>query len=206
MWYADSNIIRENQLFVQESSIPFRCLPNSFLLKSSSTGSVTLLMDPDLLGSLIDRHAAALVLYARQWCFAEDVVQVAFVKLAQQATLPAQPAAWLYRAVRNGAISQYRSDRRRQKYENLAAELVPLWFEPAEDPTGLDAGTATTYLAQLPLEQREAIVAHLWGGLTFEQIADLVASSPATVWRRYNAGLAALRERMTLPCPNFPTK
>ncbi len=66
MWYADSNIIRENQLFVQESSIPFRCLPNSFLLKSSSTGSVTLLMDPDLLGSLIDRHAAALVLYARQ--------------------------------------------------------------------------------------------------------------------------------------------
>ncbi len=169
-------------------------------------GSVNLLMDPELLGTLIDRHAAALVLYARQWCAApDDVVQVAFVKLAQQSTQPAQPVAWLYRAVRNGAISQYRSDRRRQKYENLAAGLFPVWFEPSEDPCGLDAATATTYLAQLPLQQREAIVAHLWGGLTFEQIAEVVNSSPATVWRRYTAGLAALRERMTLPCPN-PTK
>jgi DNA-directed RNA polymerase specialized sigma24 family protein len=81
-----------------------------------------------------------------------------------------------------------------------------LWFEPSEDPTGLDAATATTYLAELPLDQREAIAAHLWGGLTFEQIAVLVSSSSATVWRRYTAGLAALRERMTLPCRNLPTK
>jgi len=37
-------------------------------------------MDPTFLGRLIDRHAAALVLYARQWCAApEDVVQDAFL-------------------------------------------------------------------------------------------------------------------------------
>ena len=29
-------------------------------------------------------------------------------------------------------------------------------------------------LRSLPLEQREVIVAHLWGGLTFEQIGDFV--------------------------------
>ncbi len=42
-------------------------------------------MDPDLLGQLLDRHAAALELYARQWCeVPEDVVQDAFLKLAGQ--------------------------------------------------------------------------------------------------------------------------
>jgi DNA-directed RNA polymerase specialized sigma24 family protein len=67
-------------------------------------------MDPEFLGALIDRYSAALVLYARQWCTApEDVVQEAFLKLVQQREPPLQPAAWLYRVVRNGAISQARA-------------------------------------------------------------------------------------------------
>ena len=46
-------------------------------------------MDSDQLGRLIDQHAAALELYARQWSdAAEDVVQVAFLKLAQQGRSP----------------------------------------------------------------------------------------------------------------------
>jgi hypothetical protein len=37
-------------------------------------------MDPDLLGNLLDQHAAALELFARQWCdVPEDVVQDAFL-------------------------------------------------------------------------------------------------------------------------------
>jgi hypothetical protein len=39
------------------------------------------------------------------------------------------------------------------------------------------------------------------GGLTFEQIAELAGSSAATVYRRYAAGLAAIRERLGVPCP-----
>ena len=50
-------------------------------------------MDPDLLGNLLDQHAAALELYAGQWCDAtEDVVQDAFLKLAAQRVLPDNPA------------------------------------------------------------------------------------------------------------------
>ena len=38
---------------------------------------------PDLLGRLVDRHAAALELDARQWCACtQDVVQEALVRLA----------------------------------------------------------------------------------------------------------------------------
>ncbi len=159
-------------------------------------------MDPDHLGYLIDRYLPALVLYARQWCRApEDVVQEAFIKLARQAVAPHHPVAWMYRAVRNRAISELRAERRRQNHEGKVAADAPLWFTPSEDPARLDALAATQALGSLPLEQREIIVAHLWGGLTFEQIADLTGGSAATCWRRYTAGLSALREQMSEPCP-----
>ena len=64
-------------------------------------------MDSDWLGGLVDRYAAALELYARQWCHApEDVVQEAFLKLVAQRPPPDQPAAWLFKVVRNGAVTQ----------------------------------------------------------------------------------------------------
>ena len=159
-------------------------------------------MGPDELGELVDRHAAALTLYARQWCACpEDVVQTAFLKLVRLRTPPDNLLPWLYRVVRNGAIDASRAARRRHKYEAAAADSAPRWFVPSEDPTGLDARAAADALARLPAETREIIVAHLWGGLTFEQIAQAVGSSAATCYRRYAAGLAVLRHQLGAVCP-----
>src|ERR671934_207801 len=100
-------------------------------------------MDPDHLGYLIDRYLSALVLYARQWCRApEDVVQESFIKLARQAEPPIHPVAWLYRAVRNRAISESRAERRPQAHEGKAAAQASLWFTPSEDPSAEDAQKA----------------------------------------------------------------
>jgi RNA polymerase sigma-70 factor (ECF subfamily) len=162
-------------------------------------------MGPELLGRLVDRHAAALVLYARQWCAApEDVVQEGFLKLIVQRPPPDNPVSWLYRVVRNAAVSAARSARRRQRHEAGAAARAPAWFQGAEADV-LDVEAATAALQALPLEEREAIVAHLWGGLTFEEIAALAGCSSSTAHRRYAAGLAHLRERLHTPCPNQPT-
>jgi len=106
--------------------------------------------------------------------------------------------------VRNGAIDASRAARRRHKYEAAAADSAPRWFVPSEDPTGLDARAAADALARLPAETREIIVAHLWGGLTFEQIAQVAGCSSSTAHRRYLAGLSSLRERLHVPCPNTP--
>ncbi len=147
---------------------------------------------PQLLGQLLDRHAAALVLFARQWCSSpEDAVQEAFVQLARQAEMPRDPAAWLYRVVRNGAISLGRAETRRRRHEAHAAADRD-WFVSA-DGVQLDGAKAAAELAQLPLEEREVIVAHLWGGLTFSQIAELVDGSASTVFRRYHSGLTKLK-------------
>src|SRR5207237_10842640 len=97
---------------------------------------------PEVLSRLLDEHAAALVLYARQWCaMPEDVVQEAFVKLAAQKVMPANPAAWLYAVVRNGAISASRSERRRQRRESSAASRRTEWFEPRHE-NEIDAAAA----------------------------------------------------------------
>ena len=103
---------------------------------------------------------------------------------------------WLYRVVRNAAIDASRAARRRHRYETAASESTPKWFAPSYDPTGLDAQAAAASLADLPAETREIIVAHLWGGLTFEQIAQAVGSSAATCYRRYAAGLDTLRQKL----------
>ena len=75
------------------------------------------------------------------------------------------------------------------------------WFTPPDDPTGLDARAATEALQSEPPEFREVVVAHLWGGQTFEQIASAVGGSASTAYRRYVAGLTLLRTKLGVPCP-----
>src|SRR3954453_5100253 len=107
-------------------------------------------MDLELLGQLLDRHSAALELYARQWCETpEDVVQEAFLKLAGQRVLPSHPAAWLFRVVRNGAIAAGRSALRRRRHEARAGIGAKPWFEPARsagEGGDLDPETAAAEL------------------------------------------------------------
>ena len=158
-------------------------------------------MSPSDFARLIDAHAAPLVLYARQWCDApEDVVQEAFLKLVRQGRPPEDAVAWLYRVVRNGALDAAKIARRRQRRESAAARPVRWFVEPEVD--GLDAETAVAALERLVPEQREVIVAHHWGGLSFEQIAAVVGCSASTAFRRYTAGVEDLRKQLGVTCPN----
>jgi RNA polymerase sigma-70 factor (ECF subfamily) len=60
----------------------------------------------------------------------------------------------------------------------------------------LDCQEATRLLADLPLEQREVLVARIWGALTFAEVAQVVGCSLPTAHRRYQAGLITLRKRL----------
>jgi RNA polymerase sigma factor (sigma-70 family) len=155
---------------------------------------------PELLGRLLDEHGGPLALYAAQWTeAADDCVQEALIELARQPQVPENPVAWLYRVVRNRAISQFRAARRRERREQLALRLRPTGA--AADELTVDADELAAALDSLPEDIRETVVARTWSGLNFEQIADLAGCSTSTAHRRYEAGLAALRERLQLPCP-----
>jgi RNA polymerase sigma-70 factor (ECF subfamily) len=157
-------------------------------------------VDHALLSRLLDQHGAALVLYAQQWCGSpEDVVQEAFIRLMGERPVPANPVGWLYRVVRNEAISHSRSTGRRWRHEAAAGSSRTAWFQPALDDT-LDAAAAAAALEHLSIDQREVIVLRVWSGLSFEEIADLIGKSTSTAHRRYESGLAALRENWSEPC------
>lgn len=151
-------------------------------------------MDAKTLGELFDRHAAALTLYARQWCgSAEDVVQEAYVRLARQGAVAGPAGPWLFRTVRNAAIDAGRAEARRRRHEAEAARRPR--FEPTH--AGLDGDDVADALARLPAEEREAITLHLWGGLSFADAAPVMGASASSVHRWYQQGLARLRERMS---------
>ncbi|MBA4028000.1 MAG: sigma-70 family RNA polymerase sigma factor [Planctomyces sp.] len=136
----------------------------------------------------------ALVLYARQWVdghAAEDLVQDVLMRTLAAGSAPRDPRAWLFRAVRNAATGAHRSRSRRARRERAAAAAE--WFEPSQ-ADGLDAQRAREGLLQLDERAREAVVLHVWCGLTFEQAGGVMGCSAATALRRFRDGIGALRE------------
>lgn len=93
--------------------------------------------------------------------------------------------------MRRAAIDAGKAERRRAKRERTAAK-PEVWFSPSQN---LEAAEAVAALRALPDDEREVIVARLWGDLTLEQIASVAGCSVSTAHRRYETGLATLRER-----------
>ncbi|MCU0704648.1 MAG: sigma-70 family RNA polymerase sigma factor [Fimbriiglobus sp.] len=152
------------------------------------------------LADLIDHHSSALVLFARQRCDTpEDVVQDAFCALSALRTAPDDPAAWLFRTVRNRSLDVGKAERRRRRREVSVGAAVPWFVEPRAN--GLEATEAVAALQSLPDEWREVIVLRLWSELTLDQIAAAVGCSVSTAHRRYEAGIAVLRQKLGESCP-----
>lgn len=160
--------------------------------------------NPEYLGRLLTEQGPALALFARQWTdAADDCVQEALLELVRQRELPANVPAWLFRVVRNRAISRARAQQRRRRHESLAVQDSPLAASPGRELewTAEDVAAA---LEEIEGNLREVVVARVWGNLNFEAIAELAGTSVSTAHRRYEAGLQALRNRLgiTWTAPN----
>ena len=155
--------------------------------------------DDNELKSLVEAAFAPLLLYARQWNEegAEDDVQTALLKFFQEfaggrKALPENPIGWLFRVVRNERNHRFRKEKTRREHNRQYAEMREPWFVPSPETT-LDAATVAENLRKLPMENREVIVAKIWGDLSFAEIAELLGASRSTVHRRYVEGLAELK-------------
>jgi RNA polymerase sigma-70 factor (ECF subfamily) len=152
-------------------------------------------IDYQLLSRLFDEHSAALVIYAQQWCSQpEDIVQEAFIQLMRQRPAPSNTVGWLYRAVRNGAVSSSRSAARRARNEALAASRRSSWFVPS-DKANLHESNLIAALDALPMDDREVIVLRVWGRRSFDEIAEIIDKSTSTAHRRYETALQRLRQK-----------
>ena len=144
---------------------------------------------------LLETHSGALLLYARQWHRdPDDALQESLVELLRQDTVPDQPVAWLFTTIRRRAINLARAEQRRDRHQREAGAKRPAWFEERRDAP-FESGELEALLQQLPHLEREIVVAHIWGGLSFQQIAELVDSSSSAVHRKYQRALQQLSKR-----------
>ncbi len=152
----------------------------------------------ETISQYIRSHAAKLELYARQWTTdPANCVQQAFVKLATCDPLPDHPANWLFQVVRNLAISQGKSETARRTREK-SYQRAP-WFEESSS-ADIDIEQLQTALSQLDDDIREVIVAHIWGELSFTEIAKMTEVAVSTIQRRYHKGLRQLKKRLREQC------
>jgi len=145
--------------------------------------------------ALYQQKAAELIVYGRALGLshgeAEDVLQETFVALLKLEERPQRPEHYCVRAFRNRVLNYRRSLWRRftREWESLR------WFERSADETAAER-RAMRGLAELPRDQREAIVLKIWHHYTFEEIGTLLGISPNTAAGRYRYGLQKLRNSL----------
>ncbi|MCC9600270.1 sigma-70 family RNA polymerase sigma factor [Stieleria sp. JC731] len=154
------------------------------------------------LADLWRRHAGGLTLLASARCGSDDAsdcVQAAFIKLSLARPAPDDVQAWLATVVRNEAISKVRNRTRRREQESLAASERSRQFVFSDQAgfvgpwTRSQIDELSTAMTSLATDERELIIARIWNGLAFREIADLTGRSRSQVHRDYHAALQKLR-------------
>ena len=145
---------------------------------------------------LYRHHGAALLLFAVAMTGdrsrSQDAVHQVFLKLLENGTESqvVDMKAYLFRCLRNAVLNETKVLQRGVSLEEDSA-----WFNPPERDYSAELNLRRE-LSALPVDQREAVVLHTWGELTFSQIAEILEISANTAASRYRYALAKLREAM----------
>jgi len=166
--------------------------------------------DDRALGALYDRWQGivhgVVARILRQPNDIEDIVEETFWQAWRQASRfdPARGAVqtWLLTIARSRALDRARAIRRRREspIEGDDGEVVVQQVAP-DDP-GLDTEAAerrrivTAALAQLPVEQREALELGYYGGLSQSEIAERTGQPLGTVKTRMRLAMQKLRSQL----------
>ena len=141
---------------------------------------------------------------------AEEVVQDAFATALERWPrdgLPDDPGAWIIRTARNRAIDRLRRRRMATERERQAVELEALRraIEPERDSSIADERLGLMFACCHPSLAPEASVAltlRLVGGLTVEEIARALLSTPPAIAQRLVRAKRTLREgRVSVDVP-----
>jgi len=127
----------------------------------------------------------------------DDVVQDIWLDIV--GALPRLAAAeafktWLYRIARDRVYGQLRKERRWPQPLDNGQDVPAEMDDPALDEDDIAAVHAA--LAELPWEQREALVLRFVEGMSYEEIAAATSAPVGTVRSRLHYGKQALRQRI----------
>jgi RNA polymerase sigma-70 factor (ECF subfamily) len=157
--------------------------------------------DNQALEALFERHASGvhgfLVRMVRDGALAEDLLQTTFLSVVRSADRyqrGAKVLPWLMTIAANAARDTLR--KKRQHVEVLQKDDEHAPPEPSVMPAMSDPGARKLIeaaFAQLPDQQREAVVLHKINGLSFEEIAQALGISETAARIRAHRGYEKLR-------------
>ena len=142
------------------------------------------------------QHGPALLLFASamtgERSRAQDALHQVFLRLMESGNLSqaTDKKAYLFGCVRNAVLNEAKHEQR-----NTALDPDSAWFDPPLRDYVAELNLRRA-LSALPEDQREVILLHLWGELTFAQIASVLGISSNTAASRHRYALAELRESM----------
>jgi RNA polymerase sigma-70 factor, ECF subfamily len=169
--------------------------------------------DEEALASLYDNYKSILfslilrILHSQSE--AEDILQDVFIQVWQKAANfdeeRGRPFTWLVTLARSRAIDRLRQLGSRERTATEASRAAPEeWTDAVEDAIKSEEGAVVRgALAQLPEEQRRALLMAYYEGLTQTEIADKLDTPLGTVKTRMRSGMIKLRELLGDQLKNF---
>lgn len=159
--------------------------------------------DMSALGELARRHQSNVLALAYRttgkWDHAEDIAQDVFLKVHKAAPRykpTAKFSTWLYRVTLNLCIDHQRRNAKR----SFAVDPSHLENTPVEYPDTIEkqelTRTVRNAVLQLPERQRHALILYRYQGLTYEEIADVIAASKPAVESLLVRAYANLRQKL----------
>jgi RNA polymerase sigma-70 factor (ECF subfamily) len=147
---------------------------------------------------LYRRHGPALLLFgisiAGDRGRAQDAVHQIFLRMLENrnAVEIADVQAYLFTCVRNAILNDHKTIQRSVELDEETA-----WFDPPQRDYAAELNLRRA-LGSLPDDQRQVLVLHVWGELTFLQTAEVLGISSNTAASRYRYAIVKLRG---LVCP-----
>ena len=167
------------------------------------------LADPSAFGTIFDRHASTLHRYLVRRLGPDDadamvgeVFRIAFEKRATFDCSRESARPWLY-GIATNLVAKHR--RREARRITATARLAAQRFASSEDEDrtadAIDARQLWPLVAEavagLPEPERDALILHVWEGLSYEEVAAALAVPVGTVRSRLNRARGRLRELRT---------
>jgi RNA polymerase sigma-70 factor (ECF subfamily) len=161
---------------------------------------------PGRFGPLFDRHATVLHRYLVRRIGPDDadalvgeVFRIAFEK--RHTYDPTRPLArpWLY-GIATNLVAKHRRREARRYYAmaRLAAQRVPVPELADRVSDAVDAADrwhrVAAAVTELPEPERDALILHVWEGLSYEEVAAALDIPVGTVRSRLNRARGRLRE------------
>lgn len=102
--------------------------------------------------------------------------------------------AWLFTILRNLFASQYR--KRRREVEDIDGAMAAKLSTPSEQESHIEMNEMRVALAQLPPDQREAVLLVGASGFSYEEAAEICGCAVGTIKSRVNRGRARLAQAL----------